>query len=133
MPELLSAAWFARFSAELSRAGSASGEPPLALGQVVTGTPHGTIDYTILLDDEGAELIVGSTARAVVTLVEDWETAQRIVAGTPLAELLAAGRITLRGNANALLAAQTRVAALGEALRALRGTTQTDDDGQTER
>jgi hypothetical protein len=117
--EFLSAEWFARFAAELARVDPAAGAPPLALGQVVTGAPQGDVAYTILVDDERAELVLGSVDQATVTLVEDWETARLIAAGAPVSELLAAGRITLRGDANALLAGQARFDALDGALGAM--------------
>jgi len=128
--DFLSAPWFARFSEELAQVGPDPGAPPLALGQVVTGTAHGTVCYTVLMDATGVKLLVGSTEQAAVTLVEDWETARAIVAGTPVAELLAAGRITLRGDANALLAGQVRLVTLGRSLAALQRETRTETEGQ---
>ena len=125
MLEFLSAEWFARFAAELARVEPVAGAPPLALGQVVTGAPHGDVAYTVLVDDERAELVLGSTDRAAVTLVEDWTTARAIAAGSPVSELLAAGRITLLGDANALLAGQAQFEVLNAALDALQAETRT--------
>ena len=121
--EFLSAEWFARFAAELTRVEPIPGAPPLALGQVVTGAPQGDVAWTVLVDDERAELVLGSTDRATVTLVEDWATARAIACGNPVSELLAAGRITLRGDANALLAGQAQFEVLNAALGALEATT----------
>jgi hypothetical protein len=123
--EFLSAEWFARFAAELARVEPVAGAPPLALGQVLTGAPHGDVAYTVLVDDERAELVLGSTDRAAVTLVEDWTTARAIAAGSPVSELLAAGRITLLGDANALLAGQAQFEVLNAALDALQAETRT--------
>ncbi len=125
MLEFLSAEWFARFAAELARVKPVAGAPPLALGQVVTGAPQGDVAYTVLVDDERAELVLGSTDRAAVTLVEDWTTARAIAAGSPVSELLAAGRITLLGDANALLAGQAQFEVLNAALDALQAETRT--------
>jgi len=119
----LSPEWFARFAEELAAVRPDAAVPPLALGQVVTGAPDGTVSYSILVSGTKAELVVGSTAPAAVTLVEDWPTAQAIAAGTPVSELLAAGRITLRGDANALLAGQQHLETLGKALGALEDET----------
>jgi hypothetical protein len=119
----LSPEWFARFAEELAAVRPDADVPPLALGQVVTGAPDGTVSYSILVSGTKAELVVGSTAPAAVTLVEDWPTAQAIAAGTPVSELLAAGRITLRGDANALLAGQQHLETLGKALGALENET----------
>ena len=123
MLRFLSPEWFARFAEELAAVRPDADVPPLALGQVVTGTPDGTVSYSILVSGTKAELVVGSTAPAAVTLVEDWPTAQAIAAGTPVSELLAAGRITLRGDANALLAGQQHLETLGKALGALEDET----------
>jgi hypothetical protein len=114
--ELLSDEWFARFAEALASLAPAAGEPPLALGVVVTGTPAGTVSYTILIGDGGANLVVGSTDEAAVTLVEDFSTAQAIAAGTPVSALLEAGRITLRGDAKALIAGVPQLEALVEVL-----------------
>lgn len=124
MPRFLSEAWFARLADELARVEPDVDAPPLALGQVVTGAPGGTVRYTILVGRDRVELVVGSTDTAAVTLVEDWGTAQAIVAGTPVSELLGSGRITLRGDANALLAGQAQLAAIGRAF----GASQRDAD-----
>jgi hypothetical protein len=122
--QFLSEEWFARF-AELLASVEPHAAEPLALGQVVTGTPKGTVCYTVFLGASRTELCVGSTDDAAVTLVEDWETARAIAAGAPVSELLAAGRITLRGDANALLAGQSQLGALGAALSALLDETET--------
>ena len=116
MAELLSSEWFARFATALAKLAPAAGTPPLALGQVVTGSPAGTVSYTILIGEGGASLVVGSTDKAVVTLVEDFSTAQAIAAGTPVSALLEAGRITVRGDANALIAGAPQLEALVDAL-----------------
>ena len=113
MLEFLSAEWFARFAAELARV------------KPVAGAPQGDVAYTVLVDDERAELVLGSTDRAAVTLVEDWTTARAIAAGSPVSELLAAGRITLLGDANALLAGQAQFEVLNAALDALQAETRT--------
>ncbi|MGD0219158.1 MAG: hypothetical protein ABSC73_01645 [Acidimicrobiales bacterium] len=116
MAELLSDEWFRRFAEAIASLAPAAGEPPLALGVVVTGTPAGTVSYTILIGDGGASLVVGSTDEAAVTLVEDFSTAQAIAAGTPVSALLEAGRITLRGDAKALIAGVPQLEALVEVL-----------------
>ena len=123
MLRFLSPEWFARFAEKLAAVQPEAGVPPLALGQVVTGTPDGTVSYSILVSGTKAELVVGSTAPAAVTLVEDWPTARAIAGGTPVSELLAAGQITLRGDANTLLAGQRHLETLGRALGALEAET----------
>jgi hypothetical protein len=91
-------------------------EAGLALGQIVTeltdadsptGVGRPEIRYTIVLKpDRSLSLVRSSIEPADVVLVEDWPTAEAIVSGSPpLADLLAAGRIKLRGSARALIAA----------------------------
>jgi hypothetical protein len=121
MPELFSDEWFDQLEGALDALGR-TGVPPnmpeagLALGQIVTeltdadsptGVGRPEIRYTIVLKpDRSLSLVRSSIEPADVVLVEDWPTAEAIVSGSPpLADLLAAGRIKLRGSARALIAA----------------------------
>ena len=128
VPEFLSEKWFEALATALSTLPVTPGPAPvitgsahapanaLALGQIVTSVPddagaagvhNGEVRYTIVLGQEGsASLVRDSTERADVTIVEDWPTAQAIVSGTSsLPDLLAAGKIKLRGDSNALVSA----------------------------
>jgi hypothetical protein len=127
----LSDGWFEALAAALDGL-ARSAEPTrgptgdLALGQVITGVPgmlgnegacDGEIRYTILLRQDGsAALIRSSTGSAHVTLIEDWSTAEAIMSGrSSVTDMLGAGRIKMRGDSRALVAAEallTRAAPL---------------------
>ena len=134
LPEFLSEEWFEAFAAALARlpvtptADPASGG--LALGQLVTAVPRGAaaardecgeVRFTIVLGRDGsASLTRNSTDAADVTLVEDWPTAVAIGTGTALlADLLAAGKIKLRGDSNALVSAGELLARVAPILAAV--------------
>ncbi|MGA8296085.1 MAG: hypothetical protein WB770_03495 [Acidimicrobiales bacterium] len=86
--------------------------PTLSLGIAINGGPQGPVRYTFHVGPEGAGLEVGSVESADVTLVESFETARSIVDGTSISDLLAEGRITVSGDANALVSAQRPLAAI---------------------
>ncbi len=148
MPGLLSEEWFEALAATLERlpvpsetdaepaAGVAAG---LALGQIVTGVPDdagaagvqdGEVRYTIVLAPEGsASLVRGSTAPAEVVLVEDWSTAEAIASGeAPVADLLAAGRIKVRGDTRALVSAGEILARVAPLVAAALGSLRAPPD-----
>lgn len=120
----LSAEWFARFEDELAQLNADPDWPPLHLGQEISGTPEGTVRYTIHVADGSARLDVGTLEGAVATLVEEYESARAIVAGASVSEFLSKGSITLRGDANALLAAQAPLGAIAGTLGALASATE---------
>jgi len=139
VPEFLSETWFEALAAALKKL------PPedlladmpaggLALGQIVTGVPavagataaqDGEVRYTIVLRKDGsASLVSGSVEPADVVLVEDWSTANAIVAGTSsLPDLLTAGKIKLRGDSNALVSAGDLLATVAPLLATALGGT----------
>jgi hypothetical protein len=119
--EFLSDGWFDALAAALSGlrpATSALGAPApgLALGQIVTGVPddagvsglkNGEVRYTIVLgQDSPASLLRDSVESAEVTIVTDWSTAQAIASGSSsVSDMLSAGKLKLRGDTSALVAA----------------------------
>ena len=119
--EFLSDGWFDALAAALSGlrpATSALGAPApgLALGQIVTGVPddagvsglkNGEVRYTIVLgQDSPASLVRDSVESAEVTIVTDWSTAQAIASGSSsVSDMLSAGKLKLRGDTGALVAA----------------------------
>jgi hypothetical protein len=121
VPEFLSEGWFEAFVAALERlpvTGETADTPfaGLRLGQVITAVPDearaagardGEVRYTIVLDQDGsASLVANSTETAEVVLVEDFSTAKAIASGSAsLPDLLAAGKVKLRGDSRALVAA----------------------------
>ena len=118
MTEFLSPEWFCSLQTRLETITVGSpGERGLRLGQIVTGTPKGTVSYTICLGaGEPGTLVRDSIETAQVILVEDHESARSIVSGMPAAALLAEGKIKVRGDVNVLLGASAELAALATAL-----------------
>lgn len=121
MASFLSDEWLAELAEALRRSAELAAGPALRLGQIVTDAPTlenaAEVRYTIHLGGGApAAVTPGSVDEADVVLVEDYETARAIATGTPPASLLAAGRIKVRGDAGALIAAQEQLAGLGEAL-----------------
>jgi hypothetical protein len=118
VPDFLSEAWFEVLAEALGRLDAdvtAMGGVAIALGQIVTEVPAqaavgaqgGEVSYTVVLRSDGsASLVRGSTAEADVVLVEDFATAQAVATGSSsVSDMLSAGRIKLRGDTRALVAA----------------------------
>jgi hypothetical protein len=83
----------------------------------VTGTPDGTVEYTVHIGGgAAAALTLGSVEHAEVVLIEDFAAASELLAGASVASLLEQGRIKLRGRTTSLLRAEKQLAALGVAL-----------------
>jgi hypothetical protein len=102
----------------LARAG------PLTVEQRVTGAPDGDVAYHLTVDDAGARVRPGSAPRADVVLVVDYPAACALHDGTDNAQgALAAGRLALQGNPEAVLARSEALAALDDALGAVRART----------
>ena len=137
MPEFLSEAWFDALATALeglhARA-SATDHPGLALGQIVTEVPQGNaglttqggeVHFTIVLRPDGsASLVRDSTAEANVILVEDWLTAEAVASGmSSVSDMLSAGKIKMRGDSRALMAAGDMLATIAPVvLEALGGS-----------
>jgi hypothetical protein len=122
--QFLSAAWLAELAAVLADAGAFDSAERLALGQTVTGTPFGTVEYTLVLGGGEPSTVRPGTAEAAVTLVEGYAAAVAIASGTPSAELLADGGVKVRGDVGVLLRAQDLLAAVGPALAAIAAVTE---------
>lgn len=120
--QFLSPEWFDALESTLASITTGeAGEPGLTLGQVIQDHPTGTISYTMCLGSgTPGRLVRDSVEDAEVTLVEDFPSALSIHEGASVADLLASGRIKIRGDANALLRAATELAALSQALGTIR-------------
>lgn len=123
MAQFLSADWFAELEMALRAAGPLASSTRLLLGQIVTGAPSGEVSFTVALGGgEHGEVLPG-VAGASVVLVEDYTTAVAIAGGAPASEALAAGRVKVRGDAAALLAAEELLSAVGPSLAGLAAMT----------
>jgi hypothetical protein len=135
VPEFLSEAWFASLARAL--AGVALDLPgvpegAITIGQIVTGVPDGArasgvrdseVRYTIVFDGGAASLVRGSIAGAQVVLVTDWDSAEEISSGrSSVPEMLNAGKIKVRGEASALVAAGDFLARIAPMIAASRQT-----------
>jgi hypothetical protein len=109
---LFSDPWFSELSAALAALEPENDWPHLHLGVSVSDAPHGPIEYAFHFGPTGAALEVGSLDDAAVTLVESYATAELIANGASISDLLAEGRVTVRGDASSLVAAQRPLAAL---------------------
>lgn len=121
--QFLSDQWFDALEDALARAGEPEGGERCAIGQLVTGAPGGDVAYTLVAGAGPAALVRDSIAPAEVVLVEDYETARAIASGVAPSDALAAGRVKVRGDVQALLRAQGFLAALVEAGAELRART----------
>ncbi len=119
----LSTAWFDALGERLRIDPGLFEGDRFALGQVVTelaAAPGRELAYTLAIGaDRPPHLELGSVATADVVLVADFSTAQAIASGSPPGPLLAQGKVKVRGDATALIAAQDRLAAIGRALAGL--------------
>jgi len=134
VPEFLSQAWFETLAAALSgvrtdsRSLDALDAPAdgLRVGQIVTGVPDsaafgavgGEVRYTVVLSPGGSGAVVyGSTDSAQVTIIEDYPTAAGIASGVcSVSDMLSAGKVKLRGDTRALLAAADFLAVVARLL-----------------
>jgi hypothetical protein len=112
----LSEEWFTALASLLDGLELDPSAAPLHLGQEISGSPEGTVRYTIHVEGGHASLERGSLERAGATLVEDYQTAAAVATGSPVSEQLSLGRIKLRGNPNSLVEAQAALEAISEAL-----------------
>ncbi|MGH9296447.1 MAG: SCP2 sterol-binding domain-containing protein [Acidimicrobiales bacterium] len=125
-PELVfaSEAWLEALGRELSSAGPLPGESALRLGQLIAGA-GGEVEAEWVLVLEGGspprlETGAGSTRRADVTLVEDASSAFELASGSATAsDLLAAGRLKIRGDPRLLTANAEMIEAVARATTSL--------------
>jgi hypothetical protein len=134
VPEFLDEDWFEALGAALKGLSGTASEPAvlesaLGIGQIVTEVPggpaaagvdEGEIRYTIVLSEDGsASLVRDSTEPAQVIIVEDWLTARAIASGaSSVAEMLNAGKLKVRGDARALVAAADLLARVAPVIAA---------------
>ncbi len=125
MARFLSHEWFEEVN--LAAAGARPEEGPaeaITIRQVITDSPEGSLEYTVVVSASGLELRRGEVPDPDVTITEDYRTAVALAKGQVTAgEALAAGRIRVSGDTSSLLAGQRRLEALGGALADVSGRT----------
>lgn len=127
MARYLSDAWFAEAAAVLgprADAGSTAPEDVLVVEQRVLDGPDGPIVWHVVVDGEARSIHPGPHPSPTVAFAQDYATAAAIARGELSAqEAFMTGRITMSGDAGALLAAAPALAGVGDALAAVRATT----------
>jgi len=120
MAELFDAAWFSDLRARLGAiAPLGSDGNRLSLGQIVHDAPSGRIAWTVHVGAGEAASVEDGVANAQVTLLEDYETAVALAAGTPTTELLYNGKVKISGDVDALLRGAELLSQLNAALASL--------------
>jgi SCP-2 sterol transfer family len=119
LAELFDAAWFSDLRARLGAiAPLGSDGARLSLGQVVNDAPGGPVAWTVHVGAGEAARVEDGVANAQVTLLEDYDTAVALAAGTPTTELLYNGKVKISGDVAALLRGAELLAQLNAALAA---------------
>jgi hypothetical protein len=119
MAELFDAAWFADLRARLGAiAPLGSNGARFSLGQVVHDAPGGRVAWTVHVGAGEVASVEDGVANAQVTLLEDYETAVALAAGTPTTELLYNGKVKISGDVAALLRGAELLSQLNAALAA---------------
>jgi hypothetical protein len=119
--DFLSDEWITALDRALARVRTPS---PLVFEQVVTGVPgRGEVRYHVWLDDAGGH--AGRTGkRPHVRMTTDYATARAIARGEQNAQIaLAAGRLRLGGDVDALARNAEALAALDDVAANLRAST----------
>lgn len=101
-----------------------AGGARLVVQQQVDGGPDGTVVWHVLVDGTAPRLHVGPHPSPTVTFLQEYATAAAVAQGHLSAqEAFMTGRITLGGDAGALIAAAPAMTHLGDALAAVRAET----------
>lgn len=128
--------WLDELAQALAAAGPVPSARRLALGQLVTGAPGGDVGYTLFLGGGEEATVVPGVDAATVTIVEPYETANRIAGGAPASVTLGSGQVKVRGDVGALLDSQELLAAFAPVLAAARArtgwSTPTGGDGEAD-
>lgn len=104
--------------------GGEDGGARLVVQQQVEGGPDGTVVWHVLVDGTTPRMRVGPHPSPTVTFTQEYATAAAVAQGHLSAqEAFMTGRITLGGDAGALIAAAPAMTHLGDALAAVRAET----------
>lgn len=97
---------------------------PIGVTQVVTAGPEGDVTYHLQSRDGSVRFAAGPAFPEDVRMEQDWDTAVGVATGVLNAqEAFVTGRILLRGDQAALVAAQPLFGALAEVFSAVAATT----------
>ena len=125
MARYLSDEWLAAAHDALGPPPDADAEDALVIEQHVEGGPDGRVVWHVVVAGDARSILAGPHPSPDVTFTQDYATAAAVARGDLSAqEAFMTGRITLSGDAGALLAAAPALAALADALAAVRGAAQ---------
>ena len=122
MSSFLSPAWLEQLTALAG--GDEVGPDATIVQHVVTGGPSGDIAFLLEVDRGRVRASPGTDARAVVTLLQSWDTAVRLHRGELSArEAFLGGLIRVRGDVRRMTEAAAGLSALAPALATLQERT----------
>ncbi len=122
MSPFLSPEWLDQLTALAG--GEEIGPAPTVVQQVITGGPSGDVAFVLEIDAGRVRARPGRDLRAVVTLIEAWDTAVRLHRGELTArEAFLGGLIRVRGDVRLIVEAASGLDALSPALAELREQT----------
>jgi len=124
MARYLSDEWFAAVSEALGPALDAEDQAALTIQQQVEGGPDGPAVWHVQIIDATPTVRRGPHPSPTVTFTQSYSTAVAVARGDLSAqEAFMTGRITMGGDAGALIEAAPAMAAVGDALAAVRAAT----------
>ena len=124
MARYLSDEWLAAAHDALGPPPDADVEGALVIEQQVEGGPHGRVVWHVVVAGDARAIQAGPHPHPDVTFSQDYTTAVAVARGDLSAqEAFMTGRITMGGDAGALIAAAPAMATFGDALAAVRADT----------
>ena len=124
MARYLSDEWFTAVAAALEPEFDGSAPPALVIQQQVDDGPDGPVVWHVAITDAARTVRQGAHPSPTVTFTQDYATAAAVANGDLSAqEAFMTGRITMGGDAGALIEAAPAMAAVGDALAAVRADT----------
>jgi hypothetical protein len=125
VPEYLSDAWIAALDGAVQSADTLDDLAPLVVEQLVTDVPRrGDVRYQIVITSTGARAVPGAAENATIRLTTDYRTAVAIARGDENAQIaLAAGRLRLGGDLDALARRTGALVSIGDVTASLRSAT----------
>lgn len=124
----LSLDWIDAVAAEAATSqavAAAAAQCPIGVTQVVTGTPEGTVIYSLQTTDGRLSFSAGQAFPEDVRFEQSWDTAVGVATGELNAqEAFIQGRILLNGNQQKLMASQQVFGAMGPVFDSVRDRTE---------
>jgi putative sterol carrier protein len=105
MAQYLSDQWFEEMqTAAAAFKGEPSGKRPVALREIINGSPNGDVSYVMTLDGESIVITRDENTKADVTFTQNYDTAVALHKGELTThEAFFAGNVRVAGHLNTLL------------------------------